>query len=285
MRTILAHLESSPVLPSLLRCAWLLGEHDGTYIEGLHMRPSQPDVIAAGADGFIAAAPDLIAGFEQEARERAERAIAAFTAFMAEHGLARTGDPGAGDGPLADWRIETAGGQAAIGQRGRLFDAIVVGRPLRDHPAPSVAALESALFDSGRPILVAPPNPPETMGRHVVVAWNGASETARTLAFGRSLLRAAERVTVLTVEGGSVAGPSGEELVVAMKRGGIDASMRHAARGDATAGERVLAETTAIGGDLLLKGAYTQSRLRQMIFGGVTSHILANAELPVFMAN
>ena len=38
-------------------------------------------------------------------------------------------------------------------------------------------------------------------------------------------------------------------------------------------------------GDLIIKGAYTQSRLRQMIFGGATRHILANATLPVFMAH
>jgi nucleotide-binding universal stress UspA family protein len=29
----------------------------------------------------------------------------------------------------------------------------------------------------------------------------------------------------------------------------------------------------------------TQSRLRQMIFGGATSHILRHAEVPVFMAH
>jgi nucleotide-binding universal stress UspA family protein len=40
-----------------------------------------------------------------------------------------------------------------------------------------------------------------------------------------------------------------------------------------------------MGCDLLLKGAYTQSRLRQMVFGGATSHILANAPLPVLMAH
>jgi nucleotide-binding universal stress UspA family protein len=34
-----------------------------------------------------------------------------------------------------------------------------------------------------------------------------------------------------------------------------------------------------------LKGAYTQSRLRQMIFGGPTQHILEHAELPVLMAH
>ena len=41
----------------------------------------------------------------------------------------------------------------------------------------------------------------------------------------------------------------------------------------------------SMGADLLLKGAYTQSRLRQMIFGGATRDILAHAELPVLFAN
>jgi nucleotide-binding universal stress UspA family protein len=50
-------------------------------------------------------------------------------------------------------------------------------------------------------------------------------------------------------------------------------------------GEAILAEAAAIGADLLVKGAYTQSRLRQMIFGGATSHILSAAELPVFFAH
>ena len=50
-------------------------------------------------------------------------------------------------------------------------------------------------------------------------------------------------------------------------------------------GQTILATAAALGCDLLVKGAYTQSRLRQMIFGGATSHILTSAELPVFMAH
>jgi nucleotide-binding universal stress UspA family protein len=46
-----------------------------------------------------------------------------------------------------------------------------------------------------------------------------------------------------------------------------------------------LAEAKAFGCDLLIKGAYTQSRLRQMIFGGVTSHVLAHADMPVLLAH
>ena len=55
--------------------------------------------------------------------------------------------------------------------------------------------------------------------------------------------------------------------------------------GNRNAGEVILSHAEKLGCDLLIKGAYTQSRLRQMIFGGATSHILAAAELPVVMAN
>jgi nucleotide-binding universal stress UspA family protein len=54
-------------------------------------------------------------------------------------------------------------------------------------------------------------------------------------------------------------------------------------RGRST-GEAILAHAASLGCDLLIKGAYTQSRLRQIIFGGATRHILANATLPVLMA-
>jgi len=119
----------------------------------------------------------------------------------------------------------------------------------------------------------------------VVIAWNGSTETARTIGFAQRFLADAERVTVLSVEKGSVPGPSGAELAHNLARGGIEASFREAALEGRQVGEAILDETAAIGGDLLLKGAYTQSRLRQMIFGGATSYILAKATLPVIMAN
>jgi nucleotide-binding universal stress UspA family protein len=284
MKTILAHLEISPVLDSVLRCAWLVAEQYGAYIEGLHMRPGQPDVIAAGADGFVAAAPDLIAGFERESRERAERARAAFETFMQQHGLQR---PSAvSDGPSADWRVETSTGPSVIGSWGRVFDLIIVGRPLEDAIAPSMAALETALFESGRLLLVAPPNAPQSLGRSVVIAWNGSTETARTVAFSMPFLLRAERVVVLAVQKGMVPGPSAAELAHNLKRNGIPVEWREVPGSDPRhAGEAILSEARTLDADLLVKGAYTQSRLRQMIFGGATSHILARAELPMLMAN
>jgi nucleotide-binding universal stress UspA family protein len=282
VKTILAHLETGPGLDSVLRCALQAARLFGSYIEGLHLRPGQPDVIAAGADGFVAAAPDLVAGFEREARERAERARAAFEAFMAEAGVPAA--DGAVDGPCARMRVEQAS-QVALGSVGRVFDLIVVGRPVRDSVTPSMAALEAALFEAGRLLLIAPPNAPAALGSHIVIAWNQSTETARTVAFAMPFLKRARKVTVLTVTGATVPGPSGADLAANLARHGLDCRVVEADPGNRPVGQAMLAEAAAAGGDLLVKGAYTQSRLRQMIFGGATSHILASAELPVLMAH
>jgi len=285
MRAILVNLEVSPVLDSALQCALLIGRRFGSYIEGLHMRPGQPDIIAAGADGFVAAAPDLVASFEREARERAERARTLFEEFMARNGLPRATGLPPGTGICADWRIEVSSGHGAIGSLGRVFDLVVMGRPLSDAVAPSMAALETALFESGRPLLIAPPQPPASMGEHVLIAWNCSTETARTVGFAMPLLAVAQRITVLTVQRGTVPGPSAAELARNLERHGLSVEWREVPAGDESTGEAILREAKACGADLIVKGAYTQSRLRQMIFGGATSHLLATADLPVVMAN
>jgi nucleotide-binding universal stress UspA family protein len=285
MRTILVNLEISPVLDSALHCALLTAQRFGSYMEGLHMRPGQPDIIAAGADGFVAAAPDLVAGFEREARDRAERARETFEAFMARHGLPRSSGLPTGGGISADWRVEATSGHAAIGSLGRVFDLLVLGRPLKDSVAPSMAALETALFESGRPLLIAPPTPPQAIGERVLVAWNCSTETARTVAFAMPFLTQAKQITVVQVQRGTVPGPSAAELAHNLQRHGLSVDWREVPLGDRSVGDVIMREAHAVGADLVVKGAYTQSRLRQMIFGGATSHILAEADLPVIMAN
>jgi nucleotide-binding universal stress UspA family protein len=98
-------------------------------------------------------------------------------------------------------------------------------------------------------------------------------------------LREAQRVVVLTVEGGSVPGPTGEEMSRSLRLNGVAAEPMRVKPDRRSAGEAFLATAASLGCDLLVKGAYTQSRLRQMIFGGATSHILSAATVPVLMAH
>ncbi len=295
MKTILLPLESGDGLQSMLETAWLAATAFGSTIQGIYIRRALPGIVVADIGGYAAAAPDLVESFEAEDRERGASARKAFEEFLrgkgvtlgeppADAGPARDGPTGE-NGPSATWAEEIPPGDAAVGMYARLFDLTVVGRPVQGASTPAASTLETVLFDSGRPILIAPPNPPKALGGTAVVSWNASTETARAVAFAMPLLRRAERVVVLAVEGVMVAGPSAAEAARHLQLNGIAAESREAATNGRSGGETILAEAAALGADLLVKGAYTNSRLRQMIFGGATSKILAAAELPVFMAH
>jgi nucleotide-binding universal stress UspA family protein len=147
-----------------------------------------------------------------------------------------------------------------------------------------MATFEAALFESGRPVLVVPQRVGQTLGDNIVIAWNGSTETARTVALAMPILKKAQRITVVSVDGGMVPGPSGPQLALALATAGLSAEHKHVTDRQRSAGEVILATAASLGADFLVKGAYTQSRLRQMIFGGQTRHILAEANLPVLLA-
>src|SRR5205085_949847 len=144
---------------------------------------------------------------DEEAVQRARRL---FEDFMRDNAVpfAKTGEGGLGYG----WREKAAAGDDFVGSYGRIFDVTVLGRPNADQAYPSMATLEAALFESGRPVLIAPPTPPQTLGEIAVIAWNGSTETARAIAFAMPLLHKARRVVALEIERGSVPGPSIDEL-------------------------------------------------------------------------
>ena len=211
-------------------------------------------------------------------------ARALFARVMGEHGLAM-GEAGEGEvsGPRAIWNEAAMAGDGFLGSYGRVFDLTVVGQPRAS--GSSITTLEAALFDSGGPILLAPPKPVTSLAETVVIAWNGSSETARTIGFARPFIRNAKRVVVLADDGGLGDRPSGELVQRRLRRNAIPAELKLLSDKRIRSGEAILEEASALGCDLLVKGAYTQSRLRQMIFGGATNHILDHAEMPVILAH
>ena len=80
-------------------------------------------------------------------------------------------------------------------------------------------------------------------------------------------------------------GPTGAQIARNLMMNGVRAESMIVAPGQRRPGEVLLAQAEALGCDLVVKGAYTQSRLRQMIFGGTTQHILSQAGLPVLLAH
>ena len=277
MKTILVPTEQHDVMSSALQTALLLARKFDSYIEGFALVPAMVELFALDTGG-----PLPIQVKENDA-EMARQSRSLFEGFMNNHGVAHS----AGVSPSLsyDWLELTPDGEGFIGSYGRIFDIIVLGRPAANRSRPSMTAIEIGLFETGRPILIAPPSPPQRMGENILIAWNCSTEQARATAFAMPLIQAASRVTVLTVEGGTVPGPTGEQLVRYLRRNGIASEHVTVGPEGRSTGEAILAQAASRNCDLLIKGAYTQSRLRQMIFGGATRHILANAALPVLMAH
>ena len=175
----------------------------------------------------------------------------------------------------------------ALGCRGRAFDLMVLSRAGSKRHEPRMATVEAALFDSGRPVLIVPPlsSEPATLGDTIVVAWNGSTETARAVSFAMPFLVRARQVIVLTVKGAVVDGPSGEQIAATLRLHDVKATACTVEERLRSPGTTILAQARELGADLLVKGAYTQSRLRELIFGGATLHILQHADLPVLMAH
>jgi nucleotide-binding universal stress UspA family protein len=276
MKTILIPTEDHDAMPAVLEAARLVARAFESYMEGFAVRPSLASYVTIEPVSILAIS-DAFEG------DTANQARGGFESFMQSHAVPQ----GVREPAVFSygWLREDAAEDAFIGNLGRVFDLIVLGRPGSEPQNPRMPPLEAALFDSGRPVLVVPRSVPPTLARNVLVAWNGSTEQARTNAFAIPLLRLADKVTVLTVEGGTTPGPSGEEAARHLRRNGIKATASTVKPGARTSGETILEHAALLGCDLLVKGAYAQSRLRQMIFGGATRHILANATLPVLMAH
>ena len=277
-RTILVPVEQHHLMDSALQTALGLARQFDSYIEGFALRVAIPTAFAIGDVGAVP-----IPAFEQDFAESEKHGRSLFESFMREHGVPYGGDTKA---LSSGWSRDAPEGDHFVGSHGRVFDVIVLGRPGRDPRGPRMTTLEAGLFESGRPVLIAPPRPQPKMGTNVLIAWNCSTEQARATAFALPILKRAGRVVVLTVEGGAaVPGPTGQQLCRYLQLNEVPAKPLTVGLDGRLTGEVILAHAKALGCDLLVKGAYTQSRLRQMIFGGTTRYILSNAELPVLMAH
>ena len=279
MKTILVPMENHDDMQSALETALLLGRRCNSYIEGFTLRWSINEVMVGDVMGGVS-----LETYRDDIAEEAKKAKQIFETFMQKHDVPRATETT--ESLSFGWLDDAAEGEGFIGSYGRVFDVIVMKR--RDERSGPIhdRAIESGLFESGRPILLAPPSPPQQIATNVLIAWNCSTEQARAIALAMPLLQKADRITVLTVIGGTgVPGPSAEQLIRYLHRNGIIAKPMRVELDGRNTGEAILATAQSLGCDLLIKGAYTQSRLRQWIFGGATQHVLGNAALPVLLAN
>jgi nucleotide-binding universal stress UspA family protein len=277
VKTILVPIEPHDSIQSVLETALLLARKFDARIEGFAWRSAASNVVAMDPVN------SLTVVLRENDQELVGQARGIFDSFMKERRVPRV--DAASAFLSADWIEAPADGDGFVGSQGRVFDIVVLGRPGGGRQGPRMTTVEAALFESGRPVLLAPPSAPKTIGENILVAWNCSTEQARATALAMPLLRKATQVTVCTVEGATVPGPSGEQITRYLSLNDVPARSIVVAPGQRRPGEVLLAKAEELGCDLIVKGAYTQSRLRQLIFGGTTQHIITRATVPALLAH
>lgn len=283
IRKILVPVRGDGIWETVLAHAAALARRHGAHIVVAHCR-ARPDEMmpysiplpSFARETLRKQAAELADRQEQELREELHRIAGAL-------GLMETGRP---DGRAASVEfVEEFGDMSdVVKHNGRLADIIVAAKPDRDRNL-GVTALKSAVFQTGRPVLMSASegSVAEDFGARVAVAWNGSLEAARAVASTLDLVAAAEAVTILAVGKGEPHGATADELAEYYRFRGVRAEIaRFEGRNP---GAALLSRTAEIGASLLVMGAYGHSHERETLFGGNTQHIVDNAEIPVVMAH
>ena len=270
---------------SALEAAFRLGEKFGGHVIGLHVRLDPTLAVPLVGEGMSAAMVDeMMAAAEKQAAARAVGARRIFDDVCLRHNASLEAQPAAGFS--AEWVDMIGREEEVVTWRGRLCDLVVLNRPTSQGESRQTMTMNAALMESGKPLLLVPAEMPETLGKRVAIAWNGSAEAGRAVAAALPLLAEADSVTILSIsEDERAAASPASELANYLAWHGITAACDSMSGTHGHNGEALVAECKKLNADLLVMGAYTHSRLRQLILGGVTRHILHHSPLPCLMSH
>lgn len=218
-----------------------------------------------------------------------------------------------------EWRVVDGNPTDAMVACARYGDVTVIGQADPDAPAYDSAMPDRVVLGAGGPVVVVPyAGRFETIGRRVMIAWNGEREAARAVRDAMPILEQAETVLVYGINPADDRHLAGADVCAHLARHGVRAEARHTVLGPET--EAVSSALTTVGGfgfqqrgrwaqtqhppvdeadagnallsavadsaaDLLVMGAYGHSRVRELVLGGVTREILRTMTVPVLMSN
>jgi len=273
-----------------LDAALVLAKKSGAHIQALHIKVDPMESVPLMVDVGVAAT-ELIEAVERHAETRAKAAGATFEAWRTERNVSVDAKPSLRTGVTTAYQIEEGAEDELIIKYGRLTNLVVVGRPNGEEAGDQVLSrMEDALFGAGQPVLLVPgglgqPALEKLIAGPGLISWNGSIEATRAVSSAIDLLRGITHVRVLSIQEGRKDRHPASDLVHYLAWEGVSASVIDPISTTGHAGEQILATAKSLQPGFVLMGGYSHGRLRQLVLGGVTSHMMDHADLPVLMAH
>jgi nucleotide-binding universal stress UspA family protein len=284
MRVILVPMSDRPESKVALRVATGMADSLNANIVGCHLRPHR-DLYA----DYKSTSLPLFGHPDQKWLDQlgkkgtdsaARRAEQSFAKITSKAGFTAVKRPRMNLQKGALWYEMVGTPDKLMAIQGPVADLSIVSRPEAKANLARIF-LMAALMHSGRPVMILPQDQKEVPGRRIAIAWNQSAEVMRAVTTCMPLLQQAEAVTVLSSGTENRLGPKANSLQGYLKQYGVNAKIMHS-RGRAEEKE-IMAAYKSSKSDLMLMGAYSRARFREVVFGGMTHYMLANAKIPVIM--
>lgn len=272
---ILVHIDDGEAMPGRLGVALDLAQRFGAHLTGVYVDPG----IALPALMDVPVAPNLIDELESEHQQRCENAERQFREIAGHSDV------------KSEWRLAKGELADTLSRHARYTDLVIIGQEGADDQKMVIGGLpDSVVLTCGRPALVVPfIGAGKSLGKHVIVAWNGSREAARAVNDALPILMQADKVEVICINAGEGeeddADLPGADLCLHLARHGVNAEAQSSVARDIDAGDLLLARAVDHGADLIVMGAYGHARWREVVLGGVTRQLLEQMTVPVFMSH
>jgi len=285
MKSILLPITSYTANENIMRIAGAFAFQYRASLKALFVRPDARSAIPFMGEGLTAdMIQDLCNASEREGLEQAGSAKTTFLAAMeaAEVPVAETHQKT--ENASASWQVVAGEVADYVGRRARTSDVALCTLPDARVPD-SQEVFKDLVYRSGRPLIVIPTSFTDTPGRRVLVAWNGSAECARAVGAALPILWSAEQVSLLQIGDANPDRPGLEDVAEYLADHGVSSERIVEAKTGDPVGAQIHAAAVKQCADMIVLGAYSHSRWRELILGGVTQYLATHSELPIFMSH
>ena len=234
-------------------------------------------IVPVASTGYIP--PEVIETQQRDSEAAAKAALDRFAAATSRAGL--SAEP-------VKVAASLAGASEQFGLIARRFDLVVVGQAEPENDTVEGLIAESALFESGRPVIVVPyiQKAPLKLDR-VMVCWDGSRAATRAIADAMPLLERTGQVELVIAgnERGKRDEIPGADMGQHLARHGLNVDVKRISGGDIDVADALLSHAADANIDFVVMGGYGHSRLREFVLGGVTRSILRAMTAPTLLSH
>lgn len=275
IKNILVHIDHSEACNHRVKAAIDMAKQNNAQLSALFVVPDYfvPSYVEAQIS------TDVITQINDQAIERARETMSAVKKQITDTGL------------TVEAFIEDGNLIGILSEYSFYTDLLVLGQSQPDDTDNlSESLADHLVIEGGAPCLVIPYiGASQTLGKRVLVAWNESRESARALKDALPILSQADKVTVLLIKQKS----HNEEHTAIQKKVMLGYLADHDINADISicidnhldAGDTMIAEAIDNDNDLIVMGAYGHSRLREIVIGGATRHLLKQMTVPIFISH